>query len=325
MTKKKKRLVVVLGMHRSGTSVVTRGLKVLNVQLGKGLLPPVKGVNEKGYWEDKEIYLFNTEMLAQFGRDWSNLAEISPIEVKILHQQGFFLRAVELLRKKTNDTPIFGFKDPRTTKLLPFWKDVFDHLKFDVSYVMVIRHPLSVVKSLAKRDDFPEEQSYLLWLGHVIPSLIGSNGSKRVLVDFDTLMNSPEHEITRIAEFLDLKVKPDALRIYTNKFISENLRHTIYYPNDLLIADSAPPIVQEIYTALLDVATDKLKLDDIELQNKLTLWSDEFDRLKSPLALLDKLFCQKKELREMERNNHPEQPGEMVKNHFSNDGIRSTN
>ena len=47
-----KRLIVVLGMHRSGTSAITRALNVLDVDLGDRLLPPVDGDNAKGYFVD---------------------------------------------------------------------------------------------------------------------------------------------------------------------------------------------------------------------------------------------------------------------------------
>src|SRR4029077_19950349 len=116
-----------------------------------------------------------------------------------LRKKGYFLSAVELLLQKVGDGPTFGFKDPRVAKLLPFWKEVFGHCQLDASYVLALRHPLSVAKSLAKRDGFDAEKSYLLWLEHVIPSLSGSARDKRVLIDYDRLMQSPDRELKRIA------------------------------------------------------------------------------------------------------------------------------
>ena len=60
---KKRRLIVVLGMHRSGTSAVTRGLKVLGIELGDLLIPANKEVNAKGFWEDMDLNALNVEML----------------------------------------------------------------------------------------------------------------------------------------------------------------------------------------------------------------------------------------------------------------------
>src|SRR5882724_9597278 len=58
------RLIVVLGMHRSGTSAMTRALQAMGVELGSRLMPPVEGENDKGFWEDLELNALNIEVLA---------------------------------------------------------------------------------------------------------------------------------------------------------------------------------------------------------------------------------------------------------------------
>ncbi len=63
------RLVLVLGMHRSGTSTLARGLRVLGVALGKNLLP-AHPCNPKGFFEDAGLYAFNKALLAQLGLTW---------------------------------------------------------------------------------------------------------------------------------------------------------------------------------------------------------------------------------------------------------------
>jgi len=192
---KPQRLIVVLGMHRSGTSAITRGLQVMGVDLGDRMTPPAKGENPKGYWEDRDLNALNIEMLSVLGSDWHHLALIDSIDVEILRKQGYLLRALDLLHQKVGKVPIFGFKDPRVAKLLPFWKRVFIDGQFDVSYVIAVRHPLSVVKSLDMRGGFESGQSYLLWLGHVITSLVGSTDNQRILIDFDRLMQNSDHEL----------------------------------------------------------------------------------------------------------------------------------
>ncbi len=288
-----KRLIVVLGMHRSGTSAVTRGLQVMGVELGDRLIPPIEGNNSKGFWEDPDLNTLDVEMLAALDSDWFHLTPIEAKDVEALRNQGYFLRAVELLRQKVGSVAVFGFKDPRVAKLLPFWKEVFNYCNVNVNYVLAIRHPLSVVKSLAKRDGIAEGQSYLLWLGHVITALIGSTGDKRVLVDYDRLMQSPDAELMRISKCIDLEIDPAKLQSYKTEFLDQGLRHTVFEPDDLLLDNACPPIVREVYDALLDVASDKVTFDDQALQNKQSRWSDEFDRLKSPLMLVDRLSKQK--------------------------------
>jgi GT2 family glycosyltransferase/glycosyltransferase involved in cell wall biosynthesis len=287
------KLIVVIGMHRSGTSTVTRALKVMGVDLGDKMMPPVEGNNPKGFWEDLDINALNIEMLTALNSDWHYLAAIDTADVETLRRKGFFLRAVDLIRKKTGDSASFGFKDPRVTKLLPFWKEVINHCQYEASYILAVRHPLSVVKSLAKRDNFKEAKSYFLWLGHIIASLAGSSGKNRVLIDYDLLMQAPDHELERVAQKLELEINDAELQNYKTAFLDNSLQHTIYQPNDLLLDDACPPLVHEIYTKLLEVATDQEQIDAPAFQEKVEQWGSEFARLKSALKLVDKFFHQK--------------------------------
>jgi hypothetical protein len=55
-----KKIIVVLGMHRSGTSALTRGLSTLGVGLGD-TLHPAGSDNPTGFWEDRDIIAFNNK------------------------------------------------------------------------------------------------------------------------------------------------------------------------------------------------------------------------------------------------------------------------
>jgi len=286
------KLIVVLGMHRSGTSIITRGLQVMGVDLGDRMIPPA-GDNPKGFWEDTDLNALNVKMLNAINHDWTYLTLITAKDVETLRNKGYFLRAVELLCQKVDDVAVFGFKDPRVAKLLPFWKEVFNYCKLSVSYVFAIRHPLSIVKSLAKRDGFTEEQGYLLWIVHIITALVHSANDVRVLVDYDRLMQSPDRELKRIAACCDLEIDDAKLQSYKTEFLDQGLRHTVYELNDLMKDKACPPLVLEIYEILLDIASQQETLEDQMLQNNVSRWSDELERIKSPLMLVDKLFAQK--------------------------------
>ncbi len=286
-----KRLIIVLGMHRSGTSAITRGLEVLGASLGEKLMPPAAD-NKKGYFEDTELNSLNIDLLKSVDNEWFGLTPISATDVDNLRSQGHMLRAVDLMREKINSTNVFAFKDPRVAKLLPFWNAVTDHLHLDVSYVIALRNPLSVVQSLSKRDGFIPERSYFLWLGHLLESLRGSTGKPRIVVDYDRLILSPDIELSRIAGAFRLNVNAKDLGEYKNKFLDTDLRHTAYSPNDLLLDAACPPIVREVFNKLLSVASDQINLDDPTLLSELSGWTIEFDRLKSALRLADQQYKQ---------------------------------
>ncbi|EJL58063.1 hypothetical protein PMI09_00556 [Rhizobium sp. CF122] len=289
-------LVVVLGMHRSGTSALTRSLQVLGVGLGDNLMPSVEGNNAKGFWEDLDLNAINIEMLRALKSDWHHLRPIDEVDVEKLKSEGFFARAVHLMRSKVGSTGFFGFKDPRVAMLLPFWKQIFSHCGFNVSYVLALRNPRSVAKSLESRDGFEPEKSYSLWLGHVITSLQFSGGSRRVIVDYDRLMQSPDHELKRIAASLGLDIIPQELEKYKVEFLDTTLRHTTFKLRDLVNDDACPPLVRDIYATLVDVSADRLSLDAASLKAQLEVWSGEFRRIEPLLRLADKLYVHKEEL-----------------------------
>jgi glycosyltransferase involved in cell wall biosynthesis len=292
MVDKGKRIIVVLGMHRSGTSAVTRGLQVMGVDLGDKLMPAIEDINAKGFWEDLDLYALNNELLSFLVSDWHHLAPIEFGDVKALKKNSYFVRAVELICQKVKNRAIFGFKDPRVAKLLPFWKEVFSCCQLDMSCVLAVRHPLSVAKSLAKRDGFDAEKNYFLWLGYVVESLSGTVGLRRVVVDYDKLMRSPEFEVNRIAKQLDLEIDLAELQNYSSEFLDKALQHTVYDLNDLSLDDACPPLVREIYATLLNLASDKIYLDDPLLKNQIAHWVNECERLKPILALADRFFMQ---------------------------------
>ena len=284
-----KRIIVVLGMHRSGTSAVARSLPVFQVALGNTLMPSAAGNNPTGFWEDLEINALNNEMLRAIEDDWHHLSPIKSHQIAALRKAGFFNRAVGLLKKKVGNAPIFGFKDPRTARLLPFWKPVFTRCKCSVAYVLSIRHPLSVVRSLANRDRFGPEKSYMLWLAHVLESLTGTNQCQRVLVDYDRLIENPDREVNRMASELGLQIDPTELVNYKTEFLNTSLRHTVFGQIDLENDPSCPPLVRDIYPELIEVASDRIALDGKRFQKNLTKWGHEFARDEGFLDLADKL------------------------------------
>jgi glycosyltransferase involved in cell wall biosynthesis len=266
-----KHIIVVLGMHRSGTSAITRGLQVLGVNLGERLMAASSGNNEKGFWEDLDVNALNIDLLAEFGHDWNTLTPLLPTELNSPAINAFRLRAIQLLRDKLSTVDCFGIKDPRIAKLLPFWESVFDHLNTHVSYVIACRHPMSVARSLAKRDGLATQKSYQLWWEHTLASLSATQSRPRVVVDYDQLMDDPSSQLKRIAKTLGLEfdVNGQAFAEYQAEFLEEELRHSRFLPNDLNLDNAAAPQVGDLYCTLLAMAFDQLTPDAVEIDSLL--------------------------------------------------------
>lgn len=285
------RLFVILGMHRSGTSAVTRALLAMNVSLGTNLMFHLPEINARGFWEDLDINKMNEEMLAALGISWHHLSVIQNEHTEILRDLGFVERAKDLLRLKICEAKngVFGFKDPRTAKLLSFWKEVFANEFYDVAYILPLRNPLSVVKSLEKRDSFESTKSYLLWLSYVITSLIESQGTQRLLLDFDELLDSPA-SVLNISKKFNLTINENALQEYLSDFLDKDLRHTQYSIADLSNDPNCPELVKQTQELLGEILTGARQLDAPETDLAIGHLGAELKKMSPIFDRLDKQY-----------------------------------
>jgi len=286
-------VIVVLGMHRSGTSAITRALSVMGVDLGSHLLPPVEGQNDKGFWEDADVMALDDEVLGQLGETWDSLSASVTDRLGTQDLGPWRQRGRDLLGEKTANCEWFGMKDPRIVRLLPFWQAVFADLDLDVRYVLALRHPLSVAASLARRNGFVTGKSLFLWLHHVIPAVRETAGRCRTLLDYDRLMAAPALELRRVAGDLGLADRLDesALGEFCDEFLEDGLCHSRFGLEDLMRSPEVSDLVRAVYQILERVSRGELGLDCAEVGETFDAFAHEL-RLQQPAldiaAALDK-------------------------------------
>ncbi|WP_312939379.1 hypothetical protein [Stutzerimonas balearica] len=162
-----------------------------------------------------------------------------------------FLEAVLLLRGKLDTCELLALKDPRVCRLLPFWRRVFDHLQLQVDYVIAVRNPLSVARSLQRRNGFFERKSHWLWLQHYVSAVMATQDAKRLFVDYDALLAQPDAQLRRLAEAFGLQGDQTAEQEYIDTFLSSDLRHARYEARDLDVSPLAPDAVRRAYDLLM--------------------------------------------------------------------------
>ncbi|MCP4466502.1 MAG: hypothetical protein GY813_07120, partial [Halieaceae bacterium] len=142
-------IVVVLGMHRSGTSAIAGLLEQLGASLGNCLIPAAAD-NTLGFFEDAECVALNDEILSELGLGWQSCSAIVWNEAtQQLLQTRFAERAIGIVRRLTrHDAPVTAVKDPRMSRLLPFWQQIFVHANVAARYLWVTRSPNAVCQSL---------------------------------------------------------------------------------------------------------------------------------------------------------------------------------
>jgi hypothetical protein len=286
MASNTKTLIIVIGMHRSGTSAITRGLRAVGANLGDHLLAP-QDDNPKGFWEDIDFHDLHVEIFDAIGMEWNRLSPVNPREIDALRQKGFLQKAKDILDSKLVGKGVFALKYPRVPKIFPFWREVFSSGCYDVRYLIPVRHPLSIARSLSRRDGIDKEYACLMWLAHVLPVFPLPNAADAIVTDYDRLMEEPAREIGRLASRFRLHVDAGEMADYCNNFLSPQLRHTSHTLADLESDPGLHPLIAEVYRELLEFATDRRELDDDESIRMFNRWNDVFASMTPLLRLIE--------------------------------------
>jgi len=195
--KRQRQAFVVLGMHRSGTSAMARVLSLSGAALPEELMGP--GVaNPEGHWEPAEVADFNDRILAEMDSEWSDAFGPRDFRKRRFPVETYLDEAVQIVRRNYGDQRLIVFKDPRVSILLDLWRQALTQEGFRLSYIIMVRHPDEVARSLQKRDGLPYNQGLLIWSTYMLAAELGTRGANRVFINFDQLLSDPEDVLDKV-------------------------------------------------------------------------------------------------------------------------------
>lgn len=182
--------VLVLGMHRSGTSALAGVVNALGCRNPRTLLPANER-NPKGYFESAPIVRLNDEILNAAGSHWSDWRPLAPSWWLSPRFTEFRQRARALLEQEYGEATLIGLKDPRMCRLLPLWRQVLEEAGFDLLCIHIHRHPTEVATSLERRGTIAVQPGVgqLAWLRYVLDAEEHSRDLPRAFVSYDELLN----------------------------------------------------------------------------------------------------------------------------------------
>ncbi len=243
-------VVAVIGMHRSGTSMVARMVNLAGFDIGEeGDLLPASDFNKVGHWENRDFVGFNEQLLTHFRGDvfappllpegW----RADPAVTALQHE------ASEVVRQKFGDRSAWCFKDPRATLFLPFWREVTGVRRF----ILLVRNPLDVAASLTARDRLTKRHGLALWALYNRAALASTSPEERLLLHYEQCLADPEAAINRVFGFLaESGAAADPERIAQMRaHMNRDLSHHSHRPEDVSRDPEAPASVKELYQALL--------------------------------------------------------------------------
>jgi hypothetical protein len=247
--------IIVLGMHRGGTSLVANLLHSWGAYSGdEDNLLRADIHNQQGYWEYIPLIEFNQEILKNISADWS----LPPDEVgqKMLDSMysvpAYRWKAQQLIDAMQKRNIHWMWKDPRLALLLPFWKRVWG----DVLYVIVVRCPFETALSLKKRNHLPISASLLLWQLYMLAILRNTETSAtKIFIRYDNLISRPREYCrylsSSLEQFCEMPGDRDGVIEEMAKVINPALWHN---QNDSHFDDlsQATPEQKSLYSFLLE-------------------------------------------------------------------------
>lgn len=275
-----KKVLMVVGSHRSGTSAVARGLNALGINLGPTLLQGESEENPKGFWEDIPTLALCDGQLSDMGMRWNDAHLPTPADTQRISSK-FVELAERLLRQRLKVQSAWGVKNPRLSILAATWQPVFGSLGLNDCYVVCIRHPWSVAGSLAQRNSMAMDQAIDLWTSYTLQPINHVIGRKHVFVSYENLLSEPERELRRIAGALDIAIDSRIeARIddYGKSFLDPALNREGIVPE----ATSLPDQTKRLYELAAKLCRDERTLTDDHSAGEIGRLSEQIRRSQPP-------------------------------------------
>jgi hypothetical protein len=281
--------IIILGMHRSGTSATTGMLQCLGVTLGKKLYAGHANINAKGYFEHSDLADTNEEALLALNSAWDDILP-KPTDWWHCKELDHYSQKIKrYLRKDFSHADVWAVKDPRVCRLLPWWINIMAAEGIEAKYLIVIRPPHEVYLSLKKRDDFSLEKSYLLWILHYLDAEYWTRGLPRTFVTFENLVNNTVAAFMNIEKTLDLHfpIPLNQASEGLSQFISKDLIHHRQHLSEGGEQSELIELGMALHSQLIAVANTQIEVN-IERLDNIRLQINDIQHSFSPL-LVDQL------------------------------------
>jgi len=216
------RMIVVLGMHRSGTSALSGLLCQAGFDAPSDLMPAT-AANPRGYWESSGLCALNDSLLEALGSGWNTLEKLPQGwqhgEVAALWRGRVLRHLCQVFAGAS--APLI--KDPRMCILLSGLTPWLESGALRVEMLLTLRDPFEVARSLEKAENEPSPVGLRLWLQHVFAAEHISRGWPRLMVHFDALIQEPQQNLQRCLALLEAGKDEAAFEQQSCTFVDSEL------------------------------------------------------------------------------------------------------
>ncbi len=201
-------IILVVGMHRSGTSLVARGLHAMGANLGERVDTEPHPANPRGHWEHADVWRAQERLLIRFGREWHSSPGPLPSRwMEWPDTQETIDRFTAIARAEVATHGHWLVKDPRSSLLIPLWKAVAERVGATLRILRIFRDAEEVAASLADRNGMPRDFAVRIWADHQRSIDRDAAGLASRTFRHDFILRDPRAAFSEMGDFCGL---PDA-------------------------------------------------------------------------------------------------------------------
>lgn len=255
-------MILVTGMHRSGTSFMCQLLAALGIDFGDpAAFYAADDWNEEGYFESRAVIDVDSRIVTGFARTAGRLERLAS-ELRYLSMPGRAAldaraeRRRDELERVAADHADLAVKDPRICLTLPYWRAT-GRVR---ATVVCLRHPIDVARSLQRRQRVPRAIGLAFWHYHLAAVLEACDAERTLFVDFDRMRGPERHaELAALCRFLGIAADEDARRDALERVFQGRLVHASAEEPETL-----PPRHDALWTAVraaADASQERVRVD----------------------------------------------------------------
>lgn len=218
--------LLVLGMHRSGTSAAAGVLVRLGATPPRTQFRATKH-NQRGFTESPRIVDLHNRVLASLDSSWRDWEPLDPSWFGSSSATAFGSELRELIESEFGDARLIVVKDPRLCRLLPLWLEQLEGLRIQPRIVATVRNPVEVAASVESRDAIPRTISMLIWLRYMLDAEALTRHLPRAWIHYEDLLGDWRGVIAKLDSGLGINWPPrnQAMVEAVDAFLSSELRH----------------------------------------------------------------------------------------------------
>lgn len=245
--------ILILGMHRSGTSALTRLIGHLGAALPADAIKAHED-NARGYWESAAIVKADDQLLRAARSSWFDVRplDLSRLEPSALRSRKD--RLWEAMVAAFGDAPMMAVKDPRQCRFVPTVVETLAEHGVASRAVLMLRDPAAVARSVARRDGTTPAFAQLLLLRHMIEAERATRGLSRAIVDYDAMLSDWRSIVPRLLPLTGGTMPEGDVAAAIDAFLDPSLRH--HFGGEDALASPLGPIVTAVCDGLAALAEE---------------------------------------------------------------------